>query len=358
MNDNCFLYYNVVQRDGCAFAFPPFRPYYSRIFMTFFASRTLPLISAALFAFSFSASAQATVIDLGVANGYSAFIFGNIGSSGASGFTSVGGSLAAGGNIYLDHYSVGTNKKPGSAVNALVAGDSLNIGEGGIKGTAVYGVSNVNGSVTARSDYPAGTFSKGNASTLNFAAAQQQLTTLSGDVAKLQSNGTVISQYGGFKLVGDVNADVNVFTINADNLHNLILDVSSLKSTASIIINGTATNITMSGGFDNFASFANRTLLNFANATTTSLQNVGINGSILAPNAAFSGSGSMNGTLVANSVSSINDGHVSMDGSGFNTVNVSAVPEPGTWAMLLAGLGLLAFMRRRTPARAPQAQLA
>ncbi len=326
--------------------------------MTFFASRTLPLISAALFAFSFSASAQATVIDLGVANGYSAFIFGNIGSSGASGFTSVGGSLAAGGNIYLDHYSVGTNKKPGSAVNALVAGDSLNIGEGGIKGTAVYGVSNANGSVTARSDYPAGTFSKGNASTLDFAAAQQQLTTLSGDVAKLQSNGTVISQYGGFKLVGDVNADVNVFTINADNLHNLILDVSSLKSTASIIINGTATSITMSGGFDNFASFANRTLFNFANATTTSLQNVGINGSILAPNTAFSGSGSMNGTLVANSVSSINYGHVSMNGSGFNTVNVSAVPEPGTWAMLLAGLGLLAFMRRRTPARAPQAQLA
>ena len=323
--------------------------------MTFFASRTLPLISAALFAFSFSTSAQATVIDLGVANGYSAFIFGNIGSSGASGFTSVGGSLAAGGSIYLDHYSVGTNKKPGSA---LVAGDSLNIGEGSIKGTAVYGVSNANGTVTARSDYPAGTFSKGNASTLDFAAAQQQLTTLSGDVAKLQSNGTVISQYGGFKLVGDVNADVNVFTINADNLHNLILDVSSLKSTASIIINGTAANITMSGGFDNFASFADRTLLNFANATTTNLNNVGINGSILAPNSAFSGSGSMNGTLVANSVSSINYGHVSMNGAGFNTVNVSAVPEPGTWAMLLAGLGLLAFVRRRTPARAPQARLA
>ena len=35
--------------------------------MTFFASRTLSLISAAVFAFSCSASAQATVIDLGVA---------------------------------------------------------------------------------------------------------------------------------------------------------------------------------------------------------------------------------------------------------------------------------------------------
>ncbi|KAB8062480.1 choice-of-anchor A family protein [Janthinobacterium sp. FT14W] len=326
--------------------------------MKLFSTRTLPLISAALFAFSFSASAQATVIDLGVANGYSAFIFGNIGSSGSSGFTSVGGSLAAGGNIYLDSYSVGTNKKAGSAANTLVAGNSLNIGNGTISGTGVYGVSNANGTVTAPSWYPTGTFSKGNASTLDFAGAKQQLTTLSGDVAKLQSNGTVVSQYGNMTLVGNVNADVNIFNIDASNLHNLTLDLSSLKSTASIIINGTATNITMSGGFDNFGSFADRTLFNFSNATTTNLNNVGINGSILAPNAAFSGSGSMNGTLVANSVSSINYGHVSMNGSGFNTVNVSAVPEPGTYAMLLAGLGLLAFMRRRTPARAPQAALA
>jgi choice-of-anchor A domain-containing protein len=107
-------------------------------------------------------------------------------------------------------------------------------------------------------------------------------------------------------LVGNANADVNIFNIDASNLHNLTLDLSSLKSTASIIINGTASEIIMSGGFDHFGSFADRTLFNFANATTTSLNNVGINGSILAPNAAFSGSGNMNGTLVANSVSSIN----------------------------------------------------
>lgn len=35
------------------------------------------------------------------------------------------------------------------------------------------------------------------------------------------------------------------------------------------------------------------------------------------------------------------------EGWGINTVNVSAVPEPGTYAMLLAGLGLVGFMTRR-----------
>ena len=213
--------------------------------MKLFATRTLPLISAALFAFSFSASAQATVVDLGVANGYSAFIFGNIGSSGASGFTSVGGSIAAGGNIYLDNYNVGTNKKPGNAVNSVVAGGNLNTGWGTLGGSAVYGVSNPNATLTAPQWFPTNNISKGNASTLDFAGAKQQLTTLSGDVAKLQSNGTVISQYGNMTLVGNVNADVNIFNIDASNLHNLTLDLSSLKSTASIIINGTATNLSL-----------------------------------------------------------------------------------------------------------------
>ena len=35
------------------------------------------------------------------------------------------------------------------------------------------------------------------------------------------------------------------------------------------------------------------------------------------------------------------------EGWGINAVSVSAVPEPGTYAMLLAGLGLLGFMTRR-----------
>lgn len=39
------------------------------------------------------------------------------------------------------------------------------------------------------------------------------------------------------------------------------------------------------------------------------------------------------------------------EGWGINAVNVSAVPEPGTYAMLLAGLGLVGFMTRRKAAK-------
>ena len=39
------------------------------------------------------------------------------------------------------------------------------------------------------------------------------------------------------------------------------------------------------------------------------------------------------------------------EGWGINAVNVSAVPEPGTYAMLLAGLGLVGFMMRRKAAK-------
>ena len=327
--------------------------------------RTLPFISAAMLALSFSASAQAaTTIDLGAANGYSAFIFGNVGSGTATGFHDVEGRLAAGGNVWLSSFSVGQKSTAGASAPSIVTGGNLNIGTGAIYnggglGKAVYGVSNPNATVTTQQWFEPGTFNKGNASTLDFAAAKQQLTTLSKDVAKLKPTGTVVMENSGYTLRGDINADVNIFNIDSGALQNLTLDLSSIKSTAHIIINDSASSINLSGGYGSFSNFADRTLFNFANATSTSLTTYTW-GSILAPNSDFFGTGHLEGTLVANSVSAKNawQSQVEIGATGFNAVTVSAVPEPGTYAMLLAGLGLLAFLRRRTPARAPQAQLA
>jgi choice-of-anchor A domain-containing protein len=165
--------------------------------MKSFAARVLPVISASLLALSFATPAQAavTTIDLGVASGYSAFIFGNVGSSTAnsinSGFHDVEGRLAVGGDAWLSSFSVGQKSTAGASAPSIVTGGSLNIGSGAIYngagvGKAVYGVSNANATINTNQWFDAGTFSKGNASTLDFGAAKQQLTALSNDVSKLK----------------------------------------------------------------------------------------------------------------------------------------------------------------------------
>src|SRR5450830_1924666 len=206
--------------------------------MKSFAARLLPAISASLLALSFATSAQAavTTIDLGAANGYSAFIFGNVGSSTATGFHDVEGRLAVGGDAWLSGFSVGQKSKAGGSAPSIVTGGSLNIETGAIYngsglGKAVYGVSDAN------------------ASTLDFSAAKQQLTTLSNEVSKLKQTGTVVFENSGYTLRGDINADVNIFNIDSGSLQNLTLDLSSIKSTAHIIINDSATTINLSGGY-------------------------------------------------------------------------------------------------------------
>ncbi|MDC8759678.1 choice-of-anchor A family protein [Janthinobacterium fluminis] len=307
-----------------------------------FATRLFPAVAAALFSAG-AANAAATVVDLGPANGYSAFIFGNVGSGGFSGFRDVEGRLAAGGNVFLSGFSVGQKSPTGAPV--LVAGGNLKIGTGNIQhGSAVYG-----NTVKADQWFPSGTFVKGKP--IDFAAAKTQLTNLSNTVAQLKSTGTVVMQNSGYTLIGDKNADVNVFNIDSSSLGNLTLDLGSLKSTAHIIINDSATSVNLSGGFNGFQGFGDRTLFNFSAAKNASLTTYAW-GSILAPLAQFSGSGHLEGSLIANSVMASARDHstVEIGALGFKPISISPVPEPQTYAMLLAGLGLMGFVLRRKAA--------
>lgn len=320
--------------------------------------KALPALIAAALLGATSAHA-ATTIDLGAADGYSAFIFGNVGAASgrniSSGFRDVEGRLAAGGNVNLTGFSVGEKNAAGSTGASIVAGGNINIGTGAIDngskdGTAVYGVSNSAATASTQQWFADGTFSKGNSATLDFAAAQKQLTSLSTSVSQLAANGSVVAQNSGFTLVGDKNADVDIFNINASSLANLTLDLGSLKSTAHIIINDGASTIDMSGDYASFAGFSDRTLFNFADATKTSVSTY-VYGSILTPLATFSGTGHLEGTLVADSVVATASGStVEIGANSFKGVTVSAVPEPDSIALMLAGVGLVGFMLRRKTA--------
>jgi choice-of-anchor A domain-containing protein len=315
-----------------------------------FFRRSLIAIAATAF-LAGAAHAASTTIDLGAADGYSAFIFGNVGNAGATGFHDVEGRLAAGGNVYLNSFSV-NETDTGANTPSIVAGGNLNIGYGSIgnsNGTAVYGASNASATLNVQQWFPTGTFSKGSGSTPDFGAARQQLTSLSSTVSELKSNGAVVAQNSGYTLVGSQSADIDVFNINTSNLANLTLDLASVKSTATIIINDSASSINLSGDFSSLSGFAASTLFNFSSATSTSVTGAWVWGSILAPEATFSGTGHLQGTLVANAVTATSDGStVEIGALGFKPVAVTtAVPEPESYAMLLAGIALLGVVVRR-----------
>lgn len=86
-------------------------------------------------------------------------------------------------------------------------------------------------------------------------------------------------------------------------------------------------------------------IYNFVDATSLTT-NTMVRGSILAPNASVSNRTPIEGTLVAGSFKQGGEVHLGTFAGniGFDT---PAVPEPATWAMLIAGFGLVGMSLRR-----------
>ena len=122
---------------------------------------------------------------------------------------------------------------------------------------------------------------------------------------------------------------------------------SNLHTNDTLILNISGTNVNLSGGYGDFSKY--NVLYNFYEAKNLTLNGVGLYGSILAPLATLAGgNGQINGSVAVGNWASniqVNANHY------FNATNVSgyvsAVPEPETYAMLLAGLGMIGFMARR-----------
>lgn len=233
----------------------------------------------------------------------------------------------------------------------------------GLSGYHVYATGNAHISGGSYGDIASGSFSNSNGSGgTNFTSSTSatldlgaQAQAFSADFAGRAVTGTLShGQYtpNDVTLTG-TNAGINVFNIQGSHWNQLYALTFAGPGTGAIInILGTGSYGSSFGTINYGNLSAVDVVFNFPNATGVTLNGPQIRGTLLAPNAHVNLQGGfVDGSVVAKSFHS--EG-TTIGGTGFSQfVEVpSAVPEPGTWALMIGGFGLAgAMLRRRRSAR-------
>ncbi|HWU35545.1 MAG TPA: choice-of-anchor A family protein [Methylovorus sp.] len=301
-----------------------------------FTKTTSAVMGLALMTLTASANAA---VDLGVAGKFNAFVFSTFNSQ----YSDTEGAVAVGGNTTVNGYSVNANNKPYNGY-ALVVGGNLNYTNGSINNGNAY----VAGASSTSSVGGGATISSGTAP-FSFADEKTELIALSSSLSQLGATGSTAYQYGGVTFTGNGSSGVQVFNVSGADLYSVnYSNFAQLSSNQTIIVNVSGAVAGFQGGTPNGFSNYN-VLFNFYEATTLNFNNVGVYGSILAPFATVQGGGGqINGNVIVNAWNSniqINANHY-FTGADI-TIPVSAVPEPQSYMMLFAGLGLIGFMATR-----------
>ena len=247
------------------------------------------LVSKAVFA-----QQQCDGTTLAAADDYNALIFGPYTAVASD----VQGRLAVQGKLSLNHYALADGLTAASAgVSVIVGGDfdfpsgQIYYGDVIVGGTASVGATILNGSLTDRAPVP-----------VDFVAAKQQMESLALALSQLPANGTQVFQWGGFQLHGDGVSKLQVFSLDgAQVLSAHTFTVQSIPAGATVVFNISGANTGLTNmSLDSLASHRERVVFNFYEAGQLTLGGIGVEGSILAPNAVIDNpQGVVRGTVIA-----------------------------------------------------------
>lgn len=299
--------------------------------------------AAVIVAVASMGGAHAAVLDLTLGNA-NVFAFNDFKAPQAD----VEGAIMAGRDVSLSNYSVNDKNVDAYGGYSLIVGRNFSFTSGAVMNgdTYVGGTSTLNQSGTLASPV------KGGVAPVNMTALAASLTKTSQALTQVATTGSAQQKWGGVYISGTNSAveviDLDASWLNSSSYYNL----SNMKAGATLIVNFSGSSATFSGGYQAFDGY--NVLFNFADATTLNIA-TGFTANVLAPNASVTnGSGVINGNVVVNSWNSgvqINANHyfVPTEVAGL----VSAVPEADTYAMMLAGVGLIGVMARRRKIMSP-----
>jgi len=322
---------------------------------------------------------QAADNSLGIDSSLNLLSFGGFDSSGSD----VEGRVAVGGDATISTYSINERTKSLSGYGLTVGGSlTFDAGGSGIYGNTVVGGNlltfdqhvhfagnvQVAGNLNANGDWvsadqgrsityggiasgvlpgqsPEVTYSSASVALgLNFVTKQQQLTNLSRSFDDLANTG-IAQDVSGTMVFNANNANLAVFDLAASDAGKA-LELSNVGANTTVIIN---LQRDLQGGIINLGNHSytgftpGHVLFNFVGGGSITFAAAEVSASFLAPLADFSGSnGHINGQIIVGSWS----GGIQVNDAAFT--GVTPVPEPQTYALMLAGLGVVTcFSRRR-----------